>query len=186
MARTYKSFCKLCRREGVSLHIKGALSFNAKCAVKRREYPPGQHVYRRQKVSDYGLKLPAANGKLAVSGFCWGGGQTFRFATNRKDLKAAFVFYGTSPAHKDEYARIAAPVFGFYGGNDERVNATLPATEKMMQAAGKKFDPVIYAGAGHGFMRAGEQSDDPNDPNRKARDEAWQRWRQILTGIGAN
>lgn len=57
MARTYKSFCKLCRREGVSLHIKGALSFNAKCAVKRREYPPGQHVYRRQKVSDYGLKL---------------------------------------------------------------------------------------------------------------------------------
>ncbi len=57
MARTYKSFCKLCRREGVSLHIKGALSFNTKCAVKRREYPPGQHVYRRQKVSDYGLKL---------------------------------------------------------------------------------------------------------------------------------
>jgi len=57
MARTYKSFCKLCRREGVSLHIKGANAFSAKCAVKRREYPPGQHVYRRQKVSDYGLKL---------------------------------------------------------------------------------------------------------------------------------
>jgi small subunit ribosomal protein S4 len=57
MARTFKSFCKLCRREGVSLHIKGALSFSAKCAVKRREYPPGQHVYRRQKISDYGLKL---------------------------------------------------------------------------------------------------------------------------------
>lgn len=57
MARTFKSFCKLCRREGVSLHIKGANAFSAKCAVKRREYPPGQHVYRRQKISDYGLKL---------------------------------------------------------------------------------------------------------------------------------
>ena len=57
MARTFKSFCKLCRREGVSLHIKGANAFSAKCAVKKREYPPGQHVYRRQKISDYGLKL---------------------------------------------------------------------------------------------------------------------------------
>ena len=44
--------------------------------------------------ADYAKKIPAANGKLAVSGFCWGGGQSFRFATNRKDLSAAFVFYG--------------------------------------------------------------------------------------------
>jgi small subunit ribosomal protein S4 len=57
MARTYKSFWKLCRREGVSLYIKGAHSFNPKGAAKRREYPPGQHVYRRIKLSDYGLKL---------------------------------------------------------------------------------------------------------------------------------
>jgi carboxymethylenebutenolidase len=47
-------------------------------------------------VADYGLKLPAANGKLFVSGFCWGGGQSFRFATNRTDLAGAFVFYGRS------------------------------------------------------------------------------------------
>jgi len=57
MARTFKSFWKLCRREGVSLYIKGANAFAAKDPLKRRDYPPGQHVYRRQKVSDYGLKL---------------------------------------------------------------------------------------------------------------------------------
>jgi len=57
MARTYKSFWKLCRREGVSLYIKGAHSFSAKTGLQRREYPPGQHVYRRIKLSDYGLKL---------------------------------------------------------------------------------------------------------------------------------
>ncbi len=57
MARTAKSFCKMCRREGVSLHLKGARCFTAKCAIKRREYPPGMHVYRRQKITDFGLKL---------------------------------------------------------------------------------------------------------------------------------
>lgn len=57
MARTYNSFWKLCRREGVSLYIKGAHSFSPKGATKRREYPPGQHVYRRIKISEYGLKL---------------------------------------------------------------------------------------------------------------------------------
>ena len=52
----------------------------------------------------------------------------------------------------------------------------------MMKAAGKTFEPVIYNGAGHGFMRAGEQSTDENDPNRKARNEAWERWKTILAG----
>ena len=57
MARTYKSFWKLCRREGVSLYIKGAHAFTQKTGLQRREYPPGQHVYRRIKISEYGLKL---------------------------------------------------------------------------------------------------------------------------------
>ena len=77
--------------------------------------------------SNAGLKLPASNGKLYVAGFCWGGGQAFRFATNRPDLAAAFVFYGTPP-EKDAMARIQAPVYGFYAGNDARVGATIPGT----------------------------------------------------------
>ena len=128
--------------------------------------------------ADYGLKLPASNGKLFVAGYCWGGGQTFRFATNRTDLAAAFVFYGPPP-DKDALARIKAPVYGFYAGNDARINATLPDTTQNMKAVGKTFEPVTYEGAGHGFMRAGE-APEATEANRKARTDAWQRWKQLL------
>lgn len=140
---------------------------------------PDQVTADLNAVADYGLKLPAANGSLAVSGFCWGGAQTFRFATHRADLKAGYVFYGTSPADKDAYARITAPVFGFYGGNDERVNATIAPAEDAMKALGKTYEAVRYEGAGHGFMRAGEEKD-ATEPNRKAREEAWTRWKGLL------
>src|SRR5581483_9690191 len=124
-------------------------------------------------VADYVKKLPSANGKLAVTGFCWGGGQSFRFATNRPDLKAAFVFYGVPPK---DVSSITAPVYGFYAGNDNRIGATVPDTVAAMKKAGKKYDPVTYEGAGHGFMRAGEDPGDTNPANKKAHDEAWQRW----------
>ena len=125
-------------------------------------------------VAAYVTKLPAANGKLAVAGFCWGGGQSFRYATNNKALKAAFVFYGTGPTDAADVARITAPVEGFYAGNDARVGATVPASTELMKAAGKTYEPVSYDGAGHGFMRAGEAPDD-NEANKKAHDEAWKR-----------
>jgi carboxymethylenebutenolidase len=128
--------------------------------------------------ADYGLKLPAANGKLYVAGFCWGGGQSFRFATNRGDLSAAFVFYGPPPAH-DAMTRIKAPVYGFYGGSDSRIDATIPDATAAMKSAGKTYEPVVYENAGHGFMRAGE-APDATDPNSKARSEAWERWKNLL------
>jgi len=139
---------------------------------------PEQVTADLNAVADYALKLPAANGKLFVTGFCWGGGQSFRFATNRSDLAAGFVFYGPPP-DKDAMKRIQAPVYGFYAGNDARIDATLPATREQMKAAGKVYDPVVYEGAGHGFMRAGE-APDTNDANRKARAESWERWKSIL------
>jgi carboxymethylenebutenolidase len=130
--------------------------------------------------ADYGKKIPAANGKIAVAGFCWGGSKTFAFATHRKDLSAAFVFYGSGPS---DVTTITAPVYGFYAGNDARIGATIPATTEAMKAAGKKYEPVTYEGAGHGFMRAGE---DPTQPtgnttpemaaaNKKAREEGFTR-----------
>jgi carboxymethylenebutenolidase len=128
-------------------------------------------------VADYVEKLPSANGKLMVAGFCWGGGQSFRFATHRTDLKAAFVFYGPPP---EEFASISAPVYGFYGGNDNRIDATLPDAEAAMKKAGKIFEPVTYEGAGHGFMRAGEDPGNTVAANKKAHDEAWQRWLSLL------
>jgi carboxymethylenebutenolidase len=139
---------------------------------------PDQVTADLNAAADYALKLPASNGKLYVAGFCWGGGQTFRFATNRPDLSAAFVFYGPPPA-KDAMARIKAPVYGFYAGNDARIDATIPDTVTAMKAAGKTYDPVTYDGAGHGFMRAGE-APDASDANKKAREDSWTRWKTLL------
>jgi carboxymethylenebutenolidase len=128
--------------------------------------------------ADYGEKLPASTGKLFVVGFCWGGGQSFRFATNRPDLSAAFVFYG-GPPDKDAMARIHAPVYAFYAGNDARVDATIPDATAGMKAAGKTYEPVTYDGAGHGFMRAGE-APDANDANKKGREDSWVRLKALL------
>jgi len=133
--------------------------------------------------ADYAKKILAANGKLAVAGFCLGGGQAFRFATSRKDLSAAFVFYGPGP---DNVQGIAAPVYAFYAENDARIGATVPATTGAMKTAGKKYDPVTYPGAGHGFMRLGEDphGTEPNhEANVKARAAAWERWKTLLKSM---
>ncbi len=130
--------------------------------------------------ADYALKLPAANGKLAVIGFCWGGGKSFLFATQRRDLSAAFVFYGPQP---QDIAAITAPVYGFYAGNDARISATVPGTREAMKAAGKKYEAVIYPGAGHGFMRAGEDPANTNPANTTARNEATRRLEKLMKKI---
>jgi carboxymethylenebutenolidase len=132
-------------------------------------------------ISDYVKKLPACNGKTAVAGFCWGGGQSFRYATNNKDLKAAFVFYGPPPAGA-AMSLIPCPVYGFYGGNDARISSTVPKTEELMKEAGKKYEPVVYEGAGHGFMRGGE-APGASAPDKDARAAAWKRWLNLLKGI---
>jgi len=184
-----------------------------------RALPPDQIAGDLNAVADYVAKLPAANGKVAVGGFCWGGSTTFFLATRRPSLKAALVFYGSAPgsnAQGQPYAvdkaaleKIGAPVYGFYAGNDMRVDATVPPTTDAMKELKKPYDPVTYAGAGHGFMRAGE----PNNPqplapvakgdeaadkkaaddyqkaltaykaNRKARDDAWTKVKAILAKI---
>lgn len=143
---------------------------------------PSQITADLNAVCDYAAKIPAANGKVAVAGFCWGGTQTFNFASTRKGLAAAFVFYGTGPTTEEAVAEIDCTVYGFYGGNDARVNATIPETEKVMIGKRKTFVPVIYDGAGHGFMRAGEQPD-AQPANKEARDAAWKRWLDILSKL---
>ncbi len=139
---------------------------------------PDQITADLNAAADYALKLPSANGKLFVVGFCWGGGQSFRFATNRGDLSAAFVFYGPPP-DADAMKRIKAPVYGFYGGADARIDATIPDAKQQMKAAGKTYEPVVYEGAGHGFMRAGE-APDASAANKKAQTQAWERLKTLL------
>jgi carboxymethylenebutenolidase len=180
-----------------------------------RALPPDQLAADLNAVADYIAKVPGANGKVAVGGFCWGGSTTFLFATRRPTLKAAFVFYGSAPSNnaqgqpysidKDALAKIGAPVYGFYAENDMRIDATIPATTEAMKEVGKKYDPVTYTGAGHGFMRAGEPNNPPPaapaagaddaalkkaadaltayNANRKARDDAWARWKSILAKL---
>jgi carboxymethylenebutenolidase len=167
---------------GVGTGEGGTAAFADRAAVGQaiRDLPADQVTADLNAVADYVAKLPAANGKVAVAGFCYGGSQTFRLATNREKLAAAFVFYGSGPDNKEAIAKIKAPVYGFYGGNDARVNATIPKSQELMKEAGKKYEPVIYEGAGHGFMRAGEDPANTNEANKKARDEAWARWKDLL------
>jgi carboxymethylenebutenolidase len=141
--------------------------------------PPEQITGDLNAVAKYVSELPSANGKIVVAGFCWGGTQTFRYATNNKDLKGAFVFYGSGPESSKDIARIACPVYGFYAENDNRIDATIPKTKELMKAADKTYEPVIYDGAGHGFMRAG-QAPDASTANKAAREAAWKRWLDAL------
>lgn len=174
----------------------GSSSFTDRNAVGQaiRDLPPDQITADLNAAADYVGKLPAANGKVTVAGFCWGGSQTFRYATNNANLKAAFVFYGSAPDQKEALAKIKAPVYGFYAGNDARINATLPKTTEQMKELGKTYDSVTYEGAGHGFMRAGDAPEPKGaeatetaltayKANKRARDEAWERWKNALKGL---
>ena len=129
----------------------------------------------------YVKKLDACNGKVVVGGFCWGGAKTFLYATHNPSIQAGLVFYGSS-AKPEDMGKIKAPLYGFYASNDARINTGLPATIEGMKTAGKTFDPVTYEGAGHGFMRAGE--DPAGSPeNKKARADAWVRLKAILAKL---
>jgi carboxymethylenebutenolidase len=147
------------------------------------ELPKEQIKADLDAASDYALKIPAANGTLAVCGFCWGGGWTFTYANENPKLKAAYSFYGPAADEASKVAGITCPVYGFYGENDERVVATIPKAEELMKAAGKKYEPVIYKGATHGFMREGEMPNG-NEANKKARQDAWTRWKTLLKELG--
>jgi carboxymethylenebutenolidase len=167
----------------IPMNPGGTAAFPDQSAVVRAvsALDPAQVNLDLDAAADYGKHLPSASGKLFVAGFCWGGGKSFAFATHRKDLSAAMVFYGPPPP-ADAMANITAPVYGFYAGNDARISATVPQTILDMKAAGKKYDPVIYDGAGHGFMRAGE-APDASAENAAARASAFRRFIDLLGGM---
>lgn len=151
----------------------GSDSFTGQTEVARaiNNLPPDQITGDLNAAADWALKQPASNGRLYVVGFCWGGTQSFRYATNRHDLKAALVFYGMPP-DAGALAQITAPVYGFYPQEDARTSATVTPTEAEMKKLGKAYHAVIYLGAGHGFMRSGEQPA-AEAANASARAQAW-------------
>ena len=136
-------------------------------------------TYDLNSVFNYIKNDKASTGDVSIIGFCWGGSQSFRYATNNKSLKEALVFYGTAPTESELYANIEAPVYGFYGGNDNRVNATIKTTDSLMTLNNKTYKYEIYEGAGHAFMRRGSEPD-TDEANKKAYDESWKRLLELL------
>ena len=106
---------------------------------------------------------------IGTIGFCWGGGQSFRYATNNPRLKAAVVCYGPAP-DAAALSRINARVLGVYGENDARINAALPSVDSTMKAEKKSFQFDTYPGTGHGFLKPGRQGSDGPQVER-----AWER-----------
>lgn len=106
---------------------------------------------------------------IGTIGFCWGGGQSFRYATNNPRLKAAVVCYGPAP-DSAALKRIQARVLGVYGENDARINASLPSVDSTLKAEKKSFQFDTYPGTGHGFLKPGRQGSDGPQVER-----AWER-----------
>jgi len=114
--------------------------------------------------------LPSVRtGDIGTIGFCWGGGQSFRYATNNPKLRAVVVCYGPPP-DTAAMKRIGAPVLGIYGENDDRINSTLPEVTAAMQKSGKTYTTEVFQGTGHGFLHPGRDGSDGPQPER-----AWKR-----------
>ena len=158
---------------------------------------PAEIAAKLKAAREHRIKLPTANGQSASVGYCFGGNQSFAFAVGEPGLNAAVVYYGTAPTDvvapargggpggggagrggapaapfvpSDRLANTKAPVLGFYGGADARVNASIPATEAKMKELGKIYEPHIFEGAAHGFLRAQTGND---GANMRATEQAW-------------
>jgi carboxymethylenebutenolidase len=135
-----------------------------------RTLTPDEVTADLNAVRDYGMKLPASNGKTASIGFCWGGGTSFAYALNQPALNAAVSYYGPMPSDPAAYAKAKAPILGLYGGNDARVNAGIPVAEEQLKKQGVTYEPHVFEGAGHGFLR---QLSGQNGANLKGAEEGW-------------
>jgi carboxymethylenebutenolidase len=148
----------------------GSTGLDRQGAVALMRTLQADQVSRRINMAvEYATSLPAATQRFGVIGFCWGGSTVFQYAGARDDLGAAVVYYGSSP-NAQTLRRIQAPVMGFYGGDDQRVNATIGPAQAEMERLGKRYQPHVYEGAGHGFLRA---QDDRDGANMQASKQAW-------------
>jgi len=136
-----------------------------------RGLEPAEASRRLDAVRAYALGLPAANGRSATVGFCWGGSRSFAYGTTQPGLDAVVVFYGSAP-DASALARLEAPVLGLYGGDDARVVATIEPAAAEIRRLGKSYEYEVYEGAGHGFLR---QLSGREGANLRAARKAWPR-----------
>jgi carboxymethylenebutenolidase len=137
-----------------------------------RNVTPEDTVKILDAVRSYALTIPSANGKVATIGFCWGGGTSFRYALNQPALDAAVSYYGPMPTDAAAYEKAKAPILGLYGGNDNRVNATIDPAKAELAKKHVTYEPHIFDGAGHGFLRQ-QTGSDLAPGNMKATEQAW-------------
>jgi carboxymethylenebutenolidase len=150
----------------------GTDSFSAEDVRKAiRELDRDEVNGRLRAAAGYATALPSATSRVGSVGFCWGGSTSFRFATAWDGLDAAIVYYGGAPP-TESLTAIEAPVLGLYGGDDARVNATIPPAKEEMDDLGKVYETEIYDGAGHGFLR---QQSGREGANLLASEQAWAR-----------
>jgi carboxymethylenebutenolidase len=141
---------------------------SARAAI--RAVTPADMNRQVNAVARWAMGLPSAQRKYGVVGFCWGGTASFNHAVaSPAGLAASVVYYGSSPATAT-LGTVNVPVLGLYGGNDQRVNATIPAADSALRSLGKTFEAQIFEGAGHGFLR---QQDGMQGANMAATERAW-------------
>lgn len=140
----------------------------ARAAIQRIQ--PADYQRQIKAVADYAMNLPAARKSYGVVGFCWGGTAVFNHAIYEPSVAAVVSYYGTTPAAEDLRRINNAPVLGLYGGDDQRVNATIPRADSVMKAMRRTYQVNVYEGAGHGFLR---QQDGANGANLEATRQAW-------------
>jgi len=139
------------------------------------QLPVAEVVEKLNAALQYGKSLPSSNGKTGVVGFCWGGNQSFAYAIAQPALSGAVVYYGQAPGSGNPYAidmtqmgKLSVPVLGMYGGSDNRVTSTVEPTTAATKQLGKSYEPHVFDGAGHGFLR-----NRGTEANYKASEQAW-------------
>ncbi|MGE2835986.1 dienelactone hydrolase family protein [Mycobacterium sp. SMC-4] len=148
----------------------------ATAALGRRD--PGAMIADiRSGVAETARRTP--DRKVAVIGFCMGGGLVWRLLNaGTAEVSAALPFYGPTPENADFSGSRDVAVLAFYGALDQRVNATEPAARAALQDAGLVHEIVIAPGANHAFFN---DTGDRYDP-----DAAHDAWRRSLDWLAAH
>lgn len=118
---------------------------------KMRELDGEATIKNYVSAVEYLKTHPQSTGKVGCMGFCWGGGMTNQVAVNAADLVAAVPFYGRQPAVED-VPKIKASLLCHYAGQDERINAGIPAFEEALKKASVEYKIFLYEGVGHAFF----------------------------------
>jgi carboxymethylenebutenolidase len=125
---------------------------------------------------DHLEEQPGVDGRIAVTGFCFGGTYSFALAAADPRVRAALPFYG-SPNAVADIATIAAPIYAFYGVDDPSLIDALPDVTKAMQDAGVDFRSKVYAGTGHAFFN----DTNPHSYDAEAATDAWSEAQDFLS-----